>query len=184
MKLVLLALVKYTTNHIIAHIPSYTVRHAWYRRVLGWQVAPHATIFMDQYIEIVGLRRGRKDVSIGKGTIINRGCLLHTVGGLVIGENVSISNGVSLITGAHDMNDPQFSNVLKPIVIGDRVWIGTNATILAGVTVGEGAVICAGALVRSDVRPYAVVDGVPGKVVGTRRLSTPSYAFNFRPLFE
>jgi acetyltransferase-like isoleucine patch superfamily enzyme len=121
---------------------------------------------------------------IGAGTVINRGVLLQTLGGLVIGEHVSVSTGVSLVTGAHDMTDPNFSDVMKPIVIGDHAWIGSNATVLGGVTIGEGAVICAGAVVRSDVRAYAVVDGVPAKVVGTRRLAAPSYSLNFRPLFE
>lgn len=183
-KRTIFALVKYMTNHMIGHIPSYLVRHAWYRHVLGWQIGPRASILMGQYIEMGGLRSSRSKVIIGDGSIINRGVLLQTLGGLVIGKNVSVSTGVSLVTGAHDMSDPQFTEVMKPIIIGDYAWIGTNATVLGGVTIGEGAVVCAGAIVRSDVRPYAVVDGVPAKVVGTRRLTNPSYTLNHRPLFE
>ncbi|MBO7744922.1 hypothetical protein I8J29_12005 [Paenibacillus sp. MWE-103] len=53
----------------------------------------------------------------------------------------------------------------KPTVIGDRVWIGSKATILKGVTIGEGAVVAAGSLVSKDVAPYALVAGVPAKPI-------------------
>jgi maltose O-acetyltransferase len=148
------ALIKYVTNHVISHIPSYTLRHAWYRHVLNWTIAPGVSI---------------------KDTIINHGCLLYTTGGLSIGEGVSISAGVWLVTGSHDMNDPQFPAFFKPIVIGNRVWIGMRATVLAGVTIGEGAVVMAGAMVTHDVPPYAVVGGVPAKVIKQREVQDYSY---------
>jgi maltose O-acetyltransferase len=116
--------------------------------------------------------------------VINHGCLLYTTGGLIIGENVSISSGVWLVTGTHDMNDPQFPDSYKPIVIGHHAWIGMRATILAGVTIGEGAVVMAGAVVARDVPPYAVVGGVPARFVTQRKLENPTYELNFSPLFE
>jgi maltose O-acetyltransferase len=82
------------------------------------------------------------------------------------------------------MNDPLFPATYKPIVIGDYAWIGMRATILGGVTIGEGAVVMAGATVTRDVPPYAVVGGVPARVIRYRELQNPSYAFNFHPLFE
>jgi acetyltransferase-like isoleucine patch superfamily enzyme len=178
------AVVKYVTNHIVSRIPSYTVRYAWYRHVLGWTIGPRASILMGQYIDFGKLRGRGKPVIIGAGAIINRGCFLQTFGGLAIGENASISTGVSLVTGTHDMSAVDFAEVRKPIVIGHHVWIGTNAVVLGGVTVGEGAIICAGSVIRTPVRAGAVVDGVPGKVVGRRPLENPAYAINFRPLFE
>ncbi len=178
------AVVKYATNHIVNRIPSYTVRHGWYRHVLGWQIGPRAAILMGQYIEFGKLRGRGKPVIIGAGAVINGGCYLQTFGGLVIGENASISRRVSLITGTHDMNSADFPEVLKPIEIGPHVWIGINAIVTGGVTIGEGAVVCAGSVVRNDVRQLAVVDGVPGKVVGRRLLANPSYSFDFHPLFE
>jgi acetyltransferase-like isoleucine patch superfamily enzyme len=168
MKTLLAAATKYATNHVIAHIPSHTVRLAWYRHVLGWRIWPGASM----------------KVSIGKGSVINHGCLLYTTGGLVIGENVSISAGAWLVTGTHDMNDPLFPDRYMPIAIGNYAWIGTRATILAGVTIGEGAVIMAGAVVTRDVPPYAVVGGIPARFISQRTQQNFSYELNFCPLFE
>lgn len=178
------AITKYITNHVINHIPSYTIRHAWYRRVLGWHIDTNATIFMGQHIQLSRLRADGKKVSIGKNTIINWNCMLYTTGGIIIGENVSISAGVWLITGTHDMNDPQFPDTYRPIIIGDYAWIGMRATILAGITIGEGAVVMAGAVVTRDVPPYAVVGGVPARFIQQRDQQALAYSLNYRPLFE
>jgi acetyltransferase-like isoleucine patch superfamily enzyme len=184
MKEIFAAAIKYTTNHIIAHIPSHTIRRIWYCRVLGWRIGPKATILMGQHVQIGSIRQSGRKVVIGEGTVINRGCLLYTTGGLLIGENASISSGVWLVTGTHDMNDPHFPASYKPIVIGNHAWIGMRATILAGVTIGEGAVVMAGAVVTRDVPPHAVVGGVPAKTVTQRKLENPAYALDFSPLFE
>lgn len=183
MKRIFGALILYATNHLVNHIPSYIVRHGWYRHVLGWQIGSKASILMGQHVQ-AGSRATWKKVSIGAGTVINRACLLYTTGGLFIGDQVSIGAGVWLVTGSHDMNDPQFPDFYKPIIIERHVWIGMRATILGGVTIGEGAVVMAGAVVTHDVPPYAVVGGVPAKVVRERALRNPSYALDFRPLFE
>lgn len=183
MKQLVGALIRYATNHIINHIPSYTLRLAWYRRVLGWTIGPGVSILMGQYVQMAGARSSGRKVSIGKGTIINYGCLLYVTGGLIIGEGVSISAGAWLVTGSHDINDPQFPAFFKPIVIGNHVWIGMRATVLAGVTIGEGAVIMAGAMVTHDVPPYAVVGGVPAKVIKQREVQEFSYPLH-RQLLE
>jgi len=175
---------KYATNDLVQHIPFFAVRHWWYRRVLGWNLHPSASILMGQQVQMAGLRASGARVSIGEGTVINRGCLLYTTGGLTIGKQVSVSAGVWLVTGTHDMNDPDFPAEFHPIVIGDYAWIGSRATILAGTRVGEGAVVMAGAVVTRDVAPYAVVGGVPARPVGERKLRNPSYDLRFRPLFE
>jgi len=180
----LAAATKYVTNHVISHIPSHTVRLAWYRHVLGWQIGPGASILMGQHVQMAGVRSSGMKVSIGKGSVINHACLLYTTGGLVIGENVSISAGAWLVTGTHDMNDPLFPDRYMPIAIGNYAWIGTRATILAGVTIGEGAVIMAGAVVTRDVPPYAVVGGIPARFISQRTQQNFSYELNFCPLFE
>jgi acetyltransferase-like isoleucine patch superfamily enzyme len=176
--------IKYLTNYLICYIPSHKLRCLWYRRVLGWYIGPQATILMRQHIQMAGVRSSGRKVIIGRGSVINHGCLLYTTGGLTIGENVSISSGVWLVTGTHDINDPGFSDNYQPIAIEDYAWIGVRATILAGVTVGKGAVVMAGAVVARDVPPYAVVGGVPAQVVSQRQLQNPSYALNFHPLLE
>lgn len=178
------AVIKYVTNHVIARIPVYTVRHWWYRRALGWSLDPTASVLLGQRVQMAGLRTSKAHVSIGAWTVINEDCLLYTNGGLTIGRQVSVSPGVWLITGTHAMNHPGFPAEFHPIVIGDYVWIGARATIQAGVTVGEGAVVMAGAVVTRDVAPYAIVGGVPARQVGQRALSAPSYELRYRPLFE
>src|SRR2546423_8095855 len=106
MKTMLAAATKYVTNHVISHIPSHTVRLAWYRHVLGWQIGPGASILMGQHVQMAGGRsRGMKG-STGKGRVINNACLLYTTGGLVIGVNVRISIGARVMTGTPDTNDP------------------------------------------------------------------------------
>lgn len=184
MKHIFAAMIKYATNHVITHIPAYALRHAWYRKLLGWHIGPNAAILMGQYVQMAGVRSSGQKVSIGAGTVINRGCLLYTTGGIVIGDNVSISAGVWLVTGTHDMNDAQFVDSYQPIRIGDYAWIGMRATILGGITIGEGAVVMAGAMVTHDVAPYTVVGGVPARVVTQRGLRDLSYSLNFHPLFE
>jgi maltose O-acetyltransferase len=178
------ALIRYATNHIVANIPSYRVRYLWLRRVLGWRIEPGAAVLMGQYVEMAGIRSSRRKVSIGRGTVINHGCFLYTNGGLTIGDHVSISAGVWLITGTHEIDHPGFAEDYRPIVIHDRVWIGVRATVLGGITIGEGAVIMAGAMVTRDVPPYAVVGGVPAKIVSQRALSKPTYTLDFCPLLE
>jgi acetyltransferase-like isoleucine patch superfamily enzyme len=184
MRRVLAAGVKYVTNHVIAHIPSFAARHAWYRHILGWDIGPNAAILMGQYVQMAGARSSGRRVRVGRGTVINRGCFLYTTGGLVIGEHVSISAGTWLITGSHDIGAHDFATVFRPIVIEDHVWIGVRATILPGVTIGKGAVVTAGAVVTRDVDAYGIAAGVPASIIGTRGLRDPIYALDYRPLFE
>jgi O-antigen/teichoic acid export membrane protein/acetyltransferase-like isoleucine patch superfamily enzyme len=178
------ASVKYATNYIIAYVPSHTIRNAWYRRVLGWDVGHNVSILMGPYIQMTGVRTSGRRVSIGNGTVVNQRCLIYNSGGLVIGNNVSISAEVALITGTHDINDPDFPSDYRPIVIDDYAWIGTRAMILQGVTIGQGAVVMAGAVVTKDVEPFAVVGGVPARQITERSLRNPSYQLMDPPLFE
>ncbi len=175
---------RYATNHVIAHIPSYTVRHAWYRFVWGWRIGRGASVLMGQRLVVGGLRWSRGLVAIGEDSVLNHGCVLMPFLPISIGDHVSVSSGVSLITGGHDFDDPTFAGYASPITIEDYVWIGMNATILGGVTIGKGAVVAAGALVWKDVPPFTVVAGVPARAVKRRKLEHPAYQLAFRPLFE
>jgi len=114
-----------------------------------------------------GLRMGNNS-SIGAYSYI--GCS----GKIEIGDNVMMGPGVNIIAENHvfedvsiPMNRQGVTNV--GIRIADNVWIGTRAIILDGVNIGEGAVIAAGALVNKDVPPYAIVGGVPAKVIKSRK---------------
>jgi maltose O-acetyltransferase len=180
-----LALVRYLTNRVVARVPFYAVRHAWYRRALGMRIGEGSALLMDQYIYIRGRTRpGRTGITIGRWSIINQQCCLDGRGGLTIGDNVSISPGVWILTDSHDMEDPLFREALAPVRIGNNVWVGSRATILPGVTVGEGAVVAAGAVVAGDVAPYTVVGGVPARPIGTRSQRPAPRRRAYKPLFE
>ena len=76
---------------------------------------------------------------------------------------------VNLITINHDVNPENSSATYgRPIVIEDKVWIGINSTILPGVKIGYGAIVGAGSVVTKDVPPYAIVGGVPAKLIRKR----------------
>ncbi|GHO43290.1 acyltransferase [Ktedonospora formicarum] len=182
MKHVLNAALKYATNHIIGHIPSRRLRLGWYRRVLGWRIGHGTQILMGQHIQLGSIRQSK--VNIGHHVAINHGCLLYATGGIIIGDNVSIGAGSWLVTGSHELNDPGFPDTYKPIVIEDYAWLGVRCTILQGITIGRGAVVMAGAVVTRDVPPFAIVGGVPAKVLKYRELREPAYTLNFSPLFE
>lgn len=179
-----LQVVRFVTNCVVTHIPSYSVRHLWYRRIVGMRIGARAAILMGVYVYVRGRPHGgRPDIDIGARSIVNRGCTLDGRGGLKIGEDVSISPGVWIFTAAHDPNDPDFRYVEAATSIGDRVWIGSRALVLPGVSIGTGAVVAAGAVVSTDVPEYAVVGGVPARVIGERARHL-RYQLDYRPLFE
>jgi acetyltransferase-like isoleucine patch superfamily enzyme len=112
-------------------------------------------------------------LTVGRGTIIGDNALLDARSFLTIGANVNLSGNVSIYTLQHDYRSPDFDCFEShprrmDVIIKDRVWIGSNVIVLPGVTIGEGAVCCAGSVVTKDVAPYDVVGGIPAKKIGER----------------
>lgn len=152
----------YLCNHVINRIPIHDARMKAYRR-LGITIGTDSTILMSTEMQHAA------EMKIGANTIINQHCLLDGRGGLVIGNNVNISSHVLLVAGLHDIQDGEgFSGSIKPITIEDYAWLCTRCTILAGVIVGRGAVVAAGAVVTKTIEPYSVVAGVPAKKIAER----------------
>lgn len=177
-------LLAHLTNHVVSHVPFFALRHAWYRLVVGVRIGRGSSVFMECYWYFYRpFGRNPQPMTIGEHTVINRRCTLDGRGGLRFGSNVSVSPEVMLITSHHVKDDPDFGVEDKPIVIEDYAWIGSRATILPGVTVGRGAVVAAGAVVSKDVPAYAVVGGVPAKVISERTRDL-RYTLAFRPWFE
>ncbi len=115
-----------------------------------------------------------KRLRIGSRSAIGRiHVALHE--SITIGNDVIISDGCILLTGSHDVMDPDFSHIKKPIVIGDHAWIGTGAIILPGVTIGCGAVVGAGSVVTKSVPSYSVVAGNPAKIIREGRIKDLRY---------
>lgn len=103
-------------------------------------------------------------ITLGKNVFINHACSFLDMGGITIEDNVLIGPKVNLITENHPL-DPAARQtlLLKPIVIKRNAWIGAAATILPGVTIGENAIVAAGAVVTTDVPPNTVAGGVPAR---------------------
>lgn len=109
-----------------------------------------------------------KNITIGKNVFINSGCHFQDQDGIEIGDGCLIGHNVVLATINHDLY-PENNRVnhYAPIKLGKSVWVGSNETILSGVTVGDWAVVAAGAVVTRDVPPLTIVGGVPAKVIKT-----------------
>lgn len=109
-----------------------------------------------------------KNITIGKNVFINSDCKFQDQGGIFIDDGALIGHGVVLATLNHDL-DPEKRQQLHPapIRIGKRVWIGANATVTQGVTIGDNSVVAAGAVVNKDVPANTIVGGVPAMIIKT-----------------
>ncbi|EDM43237.1 chloramphenicol acetyltransferase [unidentified eubacterium SCB49] len=117
---------------------------------------------------------------VGDGTRINGSCQIKGAGKVVFGKYCAIGENLKIITSNHNHNDINLQYALqkkiglpikpisKPVKIGHNVWIGDSVIILPGVIVGNGAVIAAGSIVTKDVPAYAIVGGIPAKVIKYR----------------
>ncbi|KNC19163.1 thiamine biosynthesis protein ThiF [Arthrobacter sp. RIT-PI-e] len=111
-----------------------------------------------------------KNITFGQRVFINAGCKLQDQGGISIGNDCLIGHNVVMATLNHDLQPSKRADMHPaPIVIGQNVWIGANATILPGITIGDNAVIAAAAVVTKDVPANAVVVGSPARIA--RRIS-------------
>jgi maltose O-acetyltransferase len=121
------------------------------------------------HVELVGPRGSAARLSIGSGSIIAPGATFCLDAPITIGKNVSIGPRVMLYTATHPLGgaDRRMSLYIapRPIVIEDGVWVGLAAMILAGVRLGRGCVVAAGAVVTADVPPNALVAGNPATIV-------------------
>lgn len=167
----------YLANYWVAFIPSHRVRLWFYRRYMRLTIGPKSSIFMGAWIDTA------KGLSIGTCSTVNQKCRLDSRGGITIGDNVSISAEVCILSAEHDIQAADFAGVNEPVIIEDFVFIGTRALILPGVTIGRGAVVAAGAVVTKDVEPYTVVGGVPAKKIGVRTTDL-AYEVFYRRLFQ
>jgi acetyltransferase-like isoleucine patch superfamily enzyme len=157
-------------------VPSQHLRQAAYRAA-GMRIAPGAVIYGG--LEI----RHPAGVSIGTGSVIGHRAILDGRLGISIGEHVNLSTGVWIWTLQHDPASATFSTGGGPVVIEHHVWLSAGVQVLPGVTLGEGAVAAAGAVVTRDVPAHAIVAGVPAVQIGERRsdLSYSPAAFPFIP---
>ncbi len=112
-------------------------------------------------------------VSVGRNCYVGFYSIISGQGGVVIGDNVLIADHVTIVAGNHRFDDPsraiiEQGETAKGIRVERDVWIASHAVILDGVTIGEGAVVAAGAVVTKDVPPGQIVAGVPARPIGVR----------------
>lgn len=162
----------YLSNHIVSHIPFHFIRLAFYRNIMNFRIGKGSSIHLGAWTDTP------RFLCIGDSSVIGQNCRLDSRGGITIGNRVSIAADCVLLTGDHDVQSETFEGRRRPITIGDYVFVGTRAIILPGVGIGEGAVIGTGSVVARDVAPYAIVAGVPAKVIAERNRKLgydPSY---------
>lgn len=163
-------------NHGVSHLPIYFARK-WYLQICcGIVVGNHTAIHMGCFVT------GRH-ITVANHSVVNRKCYLDGRGSIKIGSNVSISPEVYILTTSHLANSSSFEAKRGEVRIEDYVWIGARAIILPNVTLGEGCVVGAGAVVTKTVRPYEIVAGNPARVIGKREPGL-TYELAYFPLFD
>lgn len=186
---------------LVGFIPSHSIRLFLYRHVFRMKIGAESSLHWHARFNLTS------GIEIGHNTIIGNDAFLDgrfyrqwkngqikiisymlelifpQKRPLKIGNNVSIAGEVRIYTMQHDIDDPDFREIGKDVVIDDYVVVGTRVTILPGVHVGKGAVVASGAVVTKDVAPYTVVGGVPAQFIRNRTKDL-RYTLKFARLFQ
>ena len=130
--------------------------------LFGYRVPETLRVFPPFYADF------GKNITVGEHVFINACCHFQDHGGVTLGDGCQIGHNVVFATLNHGMRPEERSHTWPaPIVLGRNVWVGSNATILQGVTIGDNAVVAAGAVVTRDVAANTVVGGVPARFIKT-----------------
>ena len=128
--------------------------------LFGKPVDPTLRVFPPFYTDF------GKNITIGKNVFINACCHFQDHGGVTLGDGCQIGHNVVFATLNHGISaEDRVHTYPAPIMLGKNVWVGSNSTILQGVTVGDNAIIAAGAVVTKDVPANTIVGGVPAKTI-------------------
>ena len=163
--------------HLVGCVPFHCFRRFFYR-LAGIKIGKGSTIHTSARFY------DPRNICIGEDSIIGEGVVLDGRDLLTIGNHVDIASEVMIYNSEHNVNDENFVANNSPVKIEDYVFIGPRVIILAGVIVGRGAVVGAGAVVTKDVPPYAIVGGVPAKIIGERRNKDLHYKLGRARLFR
>lgn len=128
--------------------------------LFGYEVPQSLRVFPPFYTDF------GKNITVGEGVFINACCHFQDHGGVTLGDGCQIGHNVVFATLNHELApEKRKTTYPAPIVLGKNVWIGSNSTILQGVTIGDNAVVAAGAVVTRDVAANVVVGGVPARLI-------------------
>lgn len=162
---------------IVGYIPLHQVRSFFYT-ISGIRIGQRSVIHM--WARFYDPRR----ITIGVDSVIGDHTFLDGRDKITIGDHVDIASQVMIYNSEHEINSSDFHAINAPVEIGDYVFIGPRAIILPGVKIGKGAVIGAGSVVTKDVPEFAIVGGVPAKVIGERQNKNPHYILGRARLFQ
>lgn len=133
---------------------------AYLSELFGYKVPDTFRVFPPFYTDF------GKNITVEEGVFINACCHFQDHGGVTIGAGSQIGHNVVFATLNHGLAPEERKMTYPaPIVLGKNVWIGSNATILQGVTIGDNAIVAAGAVVTKDVLANTIVGGVPAKII-------------------
>lgn len=141
-------------------------------KTLFWQ-ATFGSFGMNSKAYPMAVAYARSTIHIGNNVTINDFVHIWGGGGVNIGDGTMIASGAKIISQTHDSNaylsgfEYRETNIAKPVVIGSNVWIGSNASILPGVTIGDNAIIAAGSVVTRNIPKNTIVAGVPARTLRT-----------------
>jgi acetyltransferase-like isoleucine patch superfamily enzyme len=158
-------------NLVSALIGPAVLRRQWFR-LLGFSLGKSASLGLGLSFYRTG------NVLLGDRSVVNRNCLLDNRAPIRIGADVSISRDVKIFTAGHDLESPFFEMVASEVTIGDHAVVFAGAMIMPGVSIGSGAVVYPGAVVTRDVPELAIVGGVPARIIG-RRCAKPRYRLDY-----
>lgn len=148
---------------VVGRIPIHAVRLFCYRYALRMRIGSGTSIHWRASFF------GPGHIVIGNNSVIGNDVFLDGREQLTIGDNVNLGGHVHVYTLEHDPQAADFGTKGGPVTIHDRAYIASRSTILPGVTIGEGAVVAACAVVTADVPPFTIVGGVPARKIGDRQ---------------
>ena len=161
----------------VGYVPSHIFRKLFYS-LAGVKIGKGSTIHMwANFFDPT-------NIIVGEDTIIGDHAFLDGRASLKIGSHVDIASQVLIYNSEHNIDSVDFSAKLEKVEIEDYVFIGPRAIILPGVKIGKGAVVAAGAVVTKDIPDFAIVGGVPAKVIGERKNKNPNYRLGRPRLFQ
>jgi maltose O-acetyltransferase len=161
----------------VSHVPSHLFRRSFYQ-LSGMKIGKGSTVHMwANFFDPSG-------ISIGEDTIVGDHAFLDGRAPLLIGSHTDIASSVMVYNSEHDLEKEDFAARTESVQIGDYVFVGPRAIILPGVKIGKGAVVAAGAVVTKDVPDFAIVGGVPAKVIGERKNKDLHYKLGHARLFQ
>lgn len=152
----------------VGFIPIHTVRKIIYI-IAGINMPMDSNVYMGvNFFNPSG-------ITIGHDSLIGTGCFLDGRAPLKIGNHSSLATEVMIYNDEHNIHSSDFGNSFGPVTIGDFVFIGPRSIIMPDVSIGNGAVVAAGAVVTKNIPEFEVWGGVPAKKISDRRIKNPNY---------